>query len=224
MFHNFDLFRASSTCLEACWILRTPSWDVPSGYLTLVSFTVEVQVQLILAANIRILSADAQAWQTKPVVACLFQPSRLQAPEKNIQYQSSAVCEPCESFHFSEKYTFKCLDKKEKFQMICNTIQLFSYRNNIRKFDLCWEILIVCVKEEFLLCISSNILQLWHTNRTCFLPQHVCSCVSSWNNIASALRSISMCIVPDTGLHRERFHCAIYKNTLLKISINQCWC
>lgn len=42
MFHNFDLFRASSMCLEACWILRTPSWDVPSGYLTLVSFTVEV--------------------------------------------------------------------------------------------------------------------------------------------------------------------------------------
>lgn len=56
------------------------------------------------------------------------------------------------------------------------------------------------------------------------IPQHVCSCVCSWNNIASALYhslasfspSISICIVPDIGLHRERFHCAIYKKTFIK--------
>lgn len=41
-FHSFDPFRVSSTCLEACWILGTPGRDVPSGCLTLVSFTVEV--------------------------------------------------------------------------------------------------------------------------------------------------------------------------------------
>lgn len=43
MFNSFDLFRASCMCLEACWILHTPSGDVPSGYLTLVSCIVEMR-------------------------------------------------------------------------------------------------------------------------------------------------------------------------------------
>lgn len=41
-FHSLDLFRAFSMCLGACWTLRTPSGDIPSGCLTSVSFPVDV--------------------------------------------------------------------------------------------------------------------------------------------------------------------------------------
>ncbi len=50
---------------------------------------------VILAGHVRILSANASAWQTKPVVACRLQPPRTC---EGIQSQSSAVCGVCGSF------------------------------------------------------------------------------------------------------------------------------
>lgn len=49
--HYYDLSRASSMFLAACWTLHTPSADVPFGYLTLVSFTVEGACVVEVAAT-----------------------------------------------------------------------------------------------------------------------------------------------------------------------------
>ncbi len=54
-------------CLEACWILRTPIGDAPSGCLTLVSFTVKVFAgptasywQVMLGFYLQMLRLDKQ--------------------------------------------------------------------------------------------------------------------------------------------------------------------
>lgn len=166
-FHTFDLFRASSTCLEVCWILGTRGRDVPSGCLTSVSFTVEV------CACWRMLCAECPGltdW-----TCCCMSPSSLHTSKplggKNIQYQSSAVCKLPESFwnkkknkgfpiayiFLEKKVVFKSLDKNEKL----NSHSTIS--DHIIKLAWCWRILIMfksSYKKEFLRCFGWNIVEL----------------------------------------------------------------
>lgn len=91
MLNSFDLFRASCTCSEACWILHTPRGDVPSGYLTLVSFTVEMWAMHDATNNgNQFLSIVSKcSGSTDKTCCCLSNPNHtLPSPCDNIQYWS----------------------------------------------------------------------------------------------------------------------------------------
>lgn len=87
-------FRAFCTCSEACWILRTHSWDVPSGCLTSVSLTARY-IYCVIGSQCWDLLYKRSGLTDEACCCMLIQVPRLQAPVKIFSPCRSAVCETC---------------------------------------------------------------------------------------------------------------------------------
>lgn len=125
-------------------------------------------VQLMLAASLVILCANAQTWQTKPVVACRFQSH---ASEPLWKYSVPSLRWVWSLWKLSwalrnvfHKDIFKHLSKKENSQKLI-----------LRKFDFWWLTRHVTKLRRGRVCAAVKI------------PQLVGSCVSAWFNTALIL-------------------------------------
>lgn len=127
-FTALTFFRASCMCLEACWILHTASGGVPSGCLTLVSFTVETTGTTDIGSQCYDFVCkcsdltDACCVMSVPV-------SRLQGPVKIFSTVVQLSAKPVNAFmsfkkcvsqtlDYSQKDISECLSKKENSQKI----------------------------------------------------------------------------------------------------------